>query len=47
MYRIEIVNKVFGNLVYDQTMSNYEKADYRVRNFIESIYFTELERIHR
>jgi len=34
------VNKVFGNLSYDLTLSEYP-ADYRVRNFEESIDLTE------
>lgn len=41
MYGIEIVNKVFGNLVYEKTMSDYGKADYRVRSFRESIELSE------
>lgn len=36
-----LMNKVFGNLVYDQSISNYEKGDYRVRTFKESIQQTE------
>ncbi|MFA7205404.1 MAG: NAD-dependent epimerase/dehydratase family protein [Saccharofermentanales bacterium] len=37
-----IVGKVFGDLVYELDMSRYEKADYRVRNFAESIRLTEI-----
>ena len=44
MCRIKVFNKVFGDLVYDKSMSNYDKADYRIRNFEESIELTELER---
>jgi len=35
------VNKVFGDLVYDMSMSEYEN-DYRVFGFKESIEKTEL-----
>ncbi|MGV8905501.1 MAG: NAD-dependent epimerase/dehydratase family protein [Acetobacterium sp.] len=35
-----VINKVFGNLVYERRMSEY-KDDYRVRNFRESIVKTE------
>lgn len=38
--KLGIVNKVFGNLVYDQSLSRY-KQDYRVRTFKESIEVTE------
>ena len=38
---INLVNKVFGNLVYDKSMSNYDKSDYRIRTFLESIELTE------
>src|SRR6056297_1309465 len=38
--RVNIINKVFGNLVYDQKMSEY-KEDYRIRGFRESIELTE------
>ena len=41
MFGIGIVNKVFGNLVYDKSMSNYDKANYRIRSFRESIELTE------
>lgn len=37
---IGIVNKVFGNLVYDQGMSDY-KDDYRIRDLKDSIRETE------
>lgn len=39
--RIGILNKVFGNLVYDKGMSEYSKADYKIRSFHESIIATE------
>src|SRR5699024_7163675 len=38
--RLTIVNKVFGNLVYDKDMSKY-KNSYSVRNLTESIELTE------
>jgi len=41
MFGIGIVNKVFGNLVYEKSMSDYDKANYRIRTFIESIELTE------
>ncbi len=44
MFGIGVVNKVFGNLVYEKSMSNYDKANYRIRTFRESIALTELER---
>ena len=43
MFGIGIVNKVFGNLVYEKSMSDYDKANYRIRTFKESIELTELE----
>lgn len=36
-----IVNKVFGNLVYEKSISDYDKANYRIRDFRESIELTE------
>ena len=41
MFGIGIVNKMFGNLVYDKSMSDYDKANYRIRSFRESIELTE------
>lgn len=41
MFGIGIVNKVFGNLVYEKSMSDYDKANYRIRKFKESIELTE------
>jgi len=41
MFGIGIVNKVFGNLVYEKSMSDYDKANYRIRDFKESIELTE------
>lgn len=39
--QVGIVKKVFGNLVYEKSMSDY-KVDYRIRDFRESIELTEL-----
>ena len=41
MFGIGIVNKVFGNLVYEKSVSDYDKANYRIRTFRESIELTE------
>lgn len=41
MFGIKIVNKVFGNLVYEKSMSDYDKANYLIRTFKESIELTE------
>lgn len=41
LFGIGIVNKVFGNLVYEKSMSDYDKANYRIRDFRESIELTE------
>ncbi len=38
--KVGIVNKVFGNLVYEQSISDY-KVNYRIRNLKESIIETE------
>lgn len=43
-YGFDMINKVFGNLVYEKSMSDYEKANYRIRDFKRSIELTELER---
>ncbi|CRZ34503.1 UDP-glucose 4-epimerase [Herbinix hemicellulosilytica] len=43
MYGINVVNKVFGNLVYDMNLSEYNKGNYRIRGFRESIVFAECE----
>lgn len=39
--RIKFINRIFGNLVYEKSMSNYEKANYQIRDFRESIMLTE------
>ncbi|MCM3356557.1 NAD-dependent epimerase/dehydratase family protein [Psychrobacillus sp. MER TA 171] len=38
--RIDFLNKMFGNLVYDKELSSYKDV-YQIRNFKESIYLTE------
>lgn len=44
MYRLDVVNKAFGNLVYEKDISEYSKGEYRMRDFKESIELTEDER---
>lgn len=41
MFGLATINKVFGNLVYEKSMSEYDKGDYRVRDFGETIELTE------
>jgi nucleoside-diphosphate-sugar epimerase len=41
MFDIGAVRKVFGNLVYDQSMSDHDRFNYRIRDFRESIILTE------
>lgn len=41
MFGIGIVNKAFGNLVYEKSMSDYNKVHYQIRTFKESIQLTE------
>lgn len=42
MYRrVGLINKVFGNLVYKKSMSDYDKANYRIKDLKESIIATE------
>ena len=40
-WKVGLVNKVFGNLVYEQRMSSYDKANYLIRDLRESIIKTE------
>lgn len=40
---VGIINKVFGNLVYEKSMSDYDKGNYRIRTFRVSIELTEKE----
>lgn len=42
MFGIGIVNKIFGNLVYEKSMSVNDKSNYRIKTFEESIEFTEI-----
>lgn len=37
----KLINKVFGNLAYDQSMSKYKK-DYQIHDLEESIKYTEI-----
>ncbi|KMM36745.1 NAD-dependent epimerase/dehydratase family protein [Guptibacillus hwajinpoensis] len=37
----ELVNKAFGNLVYDKSLSFYEKGNYRISSLEESVKQTE------
>lgn len=39
--KVGIINKVFGNLVYEKSMSDYGKVKYRIRDLRESITKTE------
>lgn len=45
MFGIGVVNKVFGNLVYEKSISDYNKGNYQIRGFRESIEFTEGESV--
>lgn len=38
---VGVVKKVFGSLVYEKSMSEYDKAEYRVRDFEESVKASE------
>lgn len=41
MFGIGIINKLFGNLVYERTISEYGKGKYQIKAFRESIELTE------
>lgn len=41
--KVKLVDKAFGNLVYNKSMSDYDKAKYQIRDFRESIKLTETE----
>ncbi|QCJ44765.1 NAD-dependent epimerase/dehydratase family protein [Bacillus sp. S3] len=41
--KVAIINKIFGNLVYEKSMSNY-KESYQINDLRKSIELTELER---
>ncbi len=43
MFKISIINKVFGNLVYEKSLSRCDGMVYCIRSFEESIALTELE----
>lgn len=43
LLRVSTVNKVFGYLVYEQSMSDYGRANYRIRSLRDSIKLTEME----
>lgn len=42
-HKISLFNKVFGDQLYDKSMSQYNHGDYRIKNFEESIKLTEGE----
>lgn len=42
LLKTKIMNKVFGNLVYDKSLSKYNKAKYQIRDFEETIKLTEI-----
>lgn len=44
MLHFEVVNKVFGNLAYDKSLSKFKDYNYQVRNFEESIKLTEVKK---
>jgi len=39
--RVRLIDKVFGNFVYEKSMTDYDKASYRITEFKESIELTE------
>ena len=41
MFGINVIRKLFGNLVYEKSMSEYNMVNYRIRTFQESIKLTE------
>jgi len=38
---IKVIDKMFGNFIYDLSISDYKKGNYQIRNFSESIQLTE------
>lgn len=42
-FRINTVNKAFGNLIYEEEISRYAKANYQIKNLKQTIVSTELE----
>lgn len=47
MSAINSINKVFGSLVYEKSLSYYQNADYQIRDVEDSVRLTELESGHR
>jgi len=45
LINIDIVNKVFGDLIYEKDISEYKK-NYNIYDFIDSISLTEKETIN-
>ena len=41
MAGLKTINKIFGNLYYEKSMSRYMKSNYQVRDFSQSIELTE------
>ncbi|PKM90634.1 MAG: NAD-dependent epimerase [Firmicutes bacterium HGW-Firmicutes-10] len=41
MLRLEIVKKVFGNLAYDKSLSDYDNVNYQIINISESLWVME------
>ena len=41
LFRINTVNKVFGNLIYEHSISELSYCDYQIRDLEESIALTE------
>lgn len=39
--KIELINKVFGNLVYDKSVSSYENSNYCISYFRHTVYKSE------
>lgn len=44
LFKMNIVKKVFGNLIYDQNLSQDKEIEYRLINFKESVEATEAKR---
>lgn len=42
LFSIGTIRKMFGNLVYEKSMSEYRKINYQIREFRESIELTEV-----
>lgn len=41
LFKVQIINKVFGNIVYEKKMSECQNKNYQVYNFEDSIMITE------